>query len=140
MISGSFRKDERCKLISIASHTKMNPIPGILGLCDIIIVTEESISMVSEAASSGKYVFVVRIDRKHRRRLKQERTIDELARQGYIIKSDMAQLRDTIVQCWPPRAPAKVLNDTARAAEALLKLLHTTVAKSGVLNACCVNR
>lgn len=139
MIATSFGSDERCKLISIASQTKTNPIPGILGLCDIIIVTEESISMVSEAASSGKHVFVVRIDRKHHRRLKQERTIDELTRRGYIIKSDMADLRDTIVRFWPPRHPAKVLDDTARASEALLKLLRTTQSKSEVLGACCVS-
>jgi len=139
MISASFGRDERCKLISIASQTKTNPIPGILGLCDIVVVTEESISMVSEAASSGKYVFVVRIDRKHHKRLKQERTIDELAERGYIIKSDMESLCDTIVRFWPPRQPARVLNDTARAAEALLKLLNTTQSKNEILSACCVN-
>ncbi|HRZ86974.1 MAG TPA: lipopolysaccharide heptosyltransferase II [bacterium] len=136
----NFKKNERCKLLSIASHTKDNPIPGILGLCTIIVVTEESISMVSEAASSGKYVFVVRIDHKDNRRLKQERTIDILAQRGYIIKSDMSQLCETVAQFWPPKSPPRVLNDTETASEALMKLLRTAQAqKKELVCACCVN-
>ena len=54
-----FANYDRCRLLIIA---KQNNIPeavgGILGLSKIVIVSPESISMISEAASSGRYVVV----------------------------------------------------------------------------------
>jgi mitochondrial fission protein ELM1 len=40
-----------------------NPYPGILGLADAIVVTADSVNMASEAASTGKPVFVAAVDR-----------------------------------------------------------------------------
>ncbi len=40
-----------------------NPYPGILGLADAVVVTEDSVSMASEAAATGKPVFVAAVDR-----------------------------------------------------------------------------
>lgn len=47
-----------------------NPYPGILGLADAVVVTADSVNMASEAAATGKPVFVSAVDRldaKHRR-------------------------------------------------------------------------
>jgi mitochondrial fission protein ELM1 len=47
-----------------------NPYPGILGLADATIVTADSVNMASEAAATGRPVFVSPVDRlaaKHRR-------------------------------------------------------------------------
>jgi mitochondrial fission protein ELM1 len=47
-----------------------NPYPGILGLADATVVTADSVNMASEAAATGRPVFVSPVDRlsaKHRR-------------------------------------------------------------------------
>lgn len=41
-----------------------NPYPAMLGLADAIIVTEDSVSMASEAASTGKPVLIAPVERK----------------------------------------------------------------------------
>jgi len=40
-----------------------NPYPGILGLADAVVVTQDSVNMASEAAATGKPVFVSPVDR-----------------------------------------------------------------------------
>jgi mitochondrial fission protein ELM1 len=40
-----------------------NPYPAILGLADAVVVTEDSVNMASEAAATGKPVFVAAVDR-----------------------------------------------------------------------------
>ncbi len=135
MIAGAFENDEACRLMALASAGPSNPVPGILGLSDIIIVTEESTSMVSEAASSGKTVVVMRIDRHYNKRLKQERTIQELVRLGYVAASAPEALFDTVMGLWPPKAPPKVLCDTDVAAEALEKLLRRSAEEPALVPA-----
>src|SRR3546814_5078500 len=44
-----------------------NPYFGILGLADHVIVTGDSVNMVSEAASTGKPVHVVHLPNSHLR-------------------------------------------------------------------------
>ncbi len=123
MVAGAFVNDESCRLMALASTDPENPVPGILGLSDIIVVTEESTSMVSEAASSGKTVVVMRIDRRYNKRLKQERTMEELERLGYIVTTTAANLFKTVTNVWPPKTQPKILGDTAVAAKALDQLL-----------------
>lgn len=40
-----------------------NPYPALLGLADVVVVTEDSVNMASEAAATGKPVFVAPVDR-----------------------------------------------------------------------------
>ena len=56
------RKYVRMNLI--ASKDSRNPVPGILGLCDRIFCTEDSVSMISEAVTSGKEVFLLYVGKK----------------------------------------------------------------------------
>jgi len=59
LIKEKFLNEERCKLLVIANEKNIPfAVGGILGLSDIVIVSPDSISMVSEAVSSGKYVIV----------------------------------------------------------------------------------
>ncbi len=58
-----------------------NPYFGFLGLADIIVVTCESISMISEACSTGKPVLVARLPGRSRRF---ELFYDSLLRRGLI--------------------------------------------------------
>jgi uncharacterized protein len=57
-----------------------NPYLGILALADTIVVTEDSVSMTSEALATGKPVYVVRLSGHSRR---QRRFHDELIAAGY---------------------------------------------------------
>ena len=124
MIAGAFENDPACRLMALASTNTENPVPGILGLSDIIVVTEESTSMVSEAASSGKTVAVVRIDRHYKKLLKQERTIQELCRLGYVVATASENLFETVMTVWPSQTSPKILGGTEVAAKALADLLN----------------
>ncbi|MHA1527736.1 MAG: mitochondrial fission ELM1 family protein [Alphaproteobacteria bacterium] len=44
-------------------RTGANPYPGILGLADAVLVTQDSVNMASEAASTGKPVHVFALNR-----------------------------------------------------------------------------
>jgi mitochondrial fission protein ELM1 len=80
-----------------------NPYLGILGLADAIVVTEDSVSMTSEALATGKPVYVARLpgDSERLRRFQ-----DELIAEGYT-----RPLGDRLEQ-WTYAPP----DDTARAA------------------------
>ncbi len=61
-----------------------NPIPGILGLVDIVLVTEDSFSMIMEAVHSGCFVVTIRLPQKGSRSLKYEKTLDVFEQSGRI--------------------------------------------------------
>jgi mitochondrial fission protein ELM1 len=78
VLKTAFKGNQNCPLLVIANES--NPpgvVGGILGLSDLIVVSGESMSMVSEAVSSGKPVLVfmpsagARMKSKHRDFLKQ---------------------------------------------------------------------
>lgn len=58
------RNRENVRMNLIASRDSRNPVPGILGLCSRIFCTEDSVSMLSEAVTSGKDVFLLRVRKK----------------------------------------------------------------------------
>lgn len=80
-----------------------NPYLGILALADVIVVTEDSVSMTSEALATGKPVYVVRLpgDSARLRRFQ-----DDLIAEGYTRPFTGA------LEHWSYTAP----DDTARAA------------------------
>lgn len=54
----------RCQLCVIPSQDgRPEVVPGMMALADFLIVTEDSLSMISEALSSGKTVVVVKMGR-----------------------------------------------------------------------------
>jgi len=59
LVAKELKNFERCPLCIIANENNVpEAVGGILGLSDLLIVSGESISMVSEAASSGKRTIV----------------------------------------------------------------------------------
>ena len=69
-----------CQLMLLASRDKLNgTMDGLLNSASVIVVTGESISMVSEACSSGRPVVAVRLPR--RAKSKQETKHDLFLRQ-----------------------------------------------------------
>ncbi|MCM8764435.1 MAG: mitochondrial fission ELM1 family protein, partial [Candidatus Omnitrophica bacterium] len=56
---------------------------GILGVCDILFVTEDSVTMISEACSTGKPVIILGVKRKKRKRISFDMLISKLVNEGY---------------------------------------------------------
>jgi hypothetical protein len=56
---------------------------GILGAADMLVVTEDSVNMVSECAGAGKAVVIAGVERKHRRSLVFDRTMRRFVEDGY---------------------------------------------------------
>ena len=51
------------RFVLYASEDPLNPVPAILGACDEIFATDDSINMVSEAATAGHRVVLLRTER-----------------------------------------------------------------------------
>jgi mitochondrial fission protein ELM1 len=65
-------------------YSETTNYPGILSLCNYLFVTEDSINMVSEAASSGRPVLILGVDRKNKRKqLVFAETLEKLVDKGY---------------------------------------------------------
>ena len=54
---------DRVRFLLIASADPLNPVPAMLGACDEVFVTDDSINMVSEAATAGHRVVLLRAER-----------------------------------------------------------------------------
>ncbi len=81
LIVDEFGGYPRCKLLVIANKENLPfAVGGILGLAKITIVSPESISMVSEAASSGRHIIVFKSEVSHRHK----DFLTYLARKQYI--------------------------------------------------------
>ena len=110
----------RCKLLIVANEKNIpEAVGGILGLSDIVIVSAESISMVSEAASSAKYVIVLEagVDPKHRRFLK------NMADKKYIYLTDTQGVAQMIAFLAANKPQIYILNDRDTVKQALSGLI-----------------
>ncbi len=87
-----------------------SPYLGVLGLADAFVVTEESVSMISEAASTSKPIYLFPLT--HKRKTKR---IQKFHQQ--LIKQNIARWFDGSLNTWhyPP------LQETQRVAQLLLK-------------------
>ncbi len=129
------------RMVLLASKDPFNPVPGMLGLCSRIFVTEDSVSMVSEAVTAGREVFLLRTERQSRSRTAlQEATaflvrkkllpgtmlwgiprfdvlFDSLKQRGFLneIKYDTLKFHREGVSF--PLADGPLLNESRRAAE-----------------------
>ncbi|MCM8784201.1 MAG: mitochondrial fission ELM1 family protein [Candidatus Omnitrophica bacterium] len=88
-----------CPLLIIANEKNIEKaVGGILGLADVVVVSGESISMVSEALSSKKPVVVFEAEKKGLKiDTKQERFLGNLEACGYISLVSPAEVGEEIV-------------------------------------------
>lgn len=110
-----------CKLLVIANEKNITEaVGGILALSSVVIVTAESISMISEAVSSAKYVIVINdgsVSRRHKEFL------DNLSIGGYIYMIEAGSIGDKIEELLTRRPAVKTLNDRDRVAVKLKEIL-----------------
>jgi len=120
LIKEEFKYYSLCKFLVIANE--YNPtftVGGILGLSKIVVVSGESISMVSEAASSNSYVIVFKTDLD----LKHRRFLNSMAKDGYIYLVEPDRIFLLIEKLLKDKPPKKVLDNRAIIKEAIEKIL-----------------
>lgn len=122
LVKQEFSNYPNCKLLVIANE-KNYPfiVGGIFGLSKIVVVSCESISMISEAASSGNYVIVFEqtqgLGKRHKRFLK------NLSGNGYVYLSNPREIGNKIREIIRNRPPVRILNDSLKVKKALEKLV-----------------
>ncbi len=101
-----------------------NPVPGILGISDVVIVTEDSFSMVCEAASSGKKIIILEVKRRKRGDPKRQRVYRMLVDGKYARSVDVSSLKNVILDFTGDPSKSEVLDDAQIAADALHNLIN----------------
>ena len=113
-----------CKLLVIANETGENPVRGMLGLCSIVFVSEDSIAMCSEAASSPATTVVLKVARKNKRHLIFDETFKNLSQGGYIHLIPLQELPNlSEIALKFLSQSTRILNETEQAAAAVRKLI-----------------
>jgi len=121
LIKSEFKDYSRCKLMIIANENNSPfAVGGILGLSQIVVTSAESISMVSEAATSGKHVLVFRAQGLRR---KHQRFLDNLSNKNYIHLVEAGALAGKIEGLLKDKPHVKTLADNVLVAEAIKKIL-----------------
>jgi mitochondrial fission protein ELM1 len=124
-IDGLIRKEfadyPRCKLLIIANEKNIpEAIGAILALSQIIVTSPESISMVSEAASSQKYALVFHASGLS---IKHGRFLRHFVKNKYIYLSAPEKLAKTIDELWRNKPDINIPRDNFMVSEAIKKIL-----------------
>ena len=125
LISKRLSDTQRCPILVLAhsENSFTDPVGTIFALSDVIIVTEDSFSMVCEAASSGKRVIILEVDHKTRRRPKRHQVYSEIMRHASVMWSGVEDLEIVLETALAAENPVKPLQDTQVAATAVKQLV-----------------
>jgi len=111
----------RCRLLVLVHRAEAGPldstaeaIPCILGLADAVVVSGDSISMVSEAVAQAKPVIGFLPEVKGRPS-KQHRFLGQLAAQGKATVVSAKMLKQALVHCLPNRHVSSLRSDRVKA-------------------------
>jgi hypothetical protein len=117
----------------LASENPNNPVPGIIGLSEIVIVTEDSVSMVSEIISGGKYAIVVKVGSKKSRN-KFEKLFQDLMDEQYITYTSIENLGRGIAEVLRlKRRGFKPLDESRKVAIEIERLFFGNGSGTGVI-------
>jgi len=110
-----------CKLLIIANEDNIEgAVEGIIGLSDIVLVSQESISMISEAASSDAYTIVFRQralqDKRH------EAFLKNMAEGDYVKVVNTGETCSAISDVFKNSPKQNILDDSGRIEDALAGL------------------
>jgi lauroyl/myristoyl acyltransferase/mitochondrial fission protein ELM1 len=115
MLFREFKKETLCPLLILANQENVpEAMGGILGLSDIVIVSGDSISMVSEAASSGKNVIVFYPQGRtpaYEQSNKFKHFIDQLNEKGYVISCYAKDIGQAVFNVAKNKIQSKRLDD-----------------------------
>lgn len=117
----------RCRLLLLASRDQLDgTLEGMLGWAGAVVVTGESISMVSEACASGRPVVVVEPPLRHPRSArptKAQHHLSSLAREGYLHRAALPGLGQAIRLALTEGRPLQRLDTYATVQDAVKRLL-----------------
>ena len=123
LLKESLSNFEPCKLLVIANEKNIpEAIGGILGLSDIIVVSGESISMVSEAVSAQKYVLAFIPEKKTAAVTKQERFLEKLEKEEILKIVQPESLFSKIEEVWKERPKRLKIQDKELIYQAVSRL------------------
>jgi len=110
-----FKKDPSCPLLILSNNEDVpEALGGILALSDLLVVSGDSLSMVSEAASSGKKTIVFLPTRKDlilNRGQKYKNFIDRMHNKGFIYSTTVNSMAQTIYDVMKNKIYTKRLDD-----------------------------
>lgn len=119
-----FTNNKICRLLVIANERNMEgAVAGILDLSNIVTVSGESVSMVSESIHSGKKVVVFDLEKKKKAVTKYDRVLADLEGQGYISRAIPADLGAKLEKAWKATSPARSVDDREKTFEAVRRLI-----------------
>jgi mitochondrial fission protein ELM1 len=122
ILESGLSEDPRCRCLVIANkNNRAGVVPAMLGLCDVVVVSPESVSMISEAASSGTHVLVYR-DHAFTA-AKHGLFLENLAQKGYIRLIDVENLSEEIEDYYRRRERTKKLDDAVNIRAALERVI-----------------
>ena len=101
ILKEEFRRDPRCmEFISGREDRSESTVEKILAASDVVLVSGESVSMVSEAVSSGKPVLVFMPDKRtgRHRDTKYERFVEGLRQRGYVRRVSPGEIPEEAVR------------------------------------------
>jgi len=126
VIIKGLRDFERCSLLVIANESNIpEAVGGILALSDLLIVSGESISMISEAVSSGKktIVFAPQGNYSPTPSNKYDRFVFNLSEQGYVLAASIKDISTIITQALSQKISVKMVEDRTRLLEAIKEIV-----------------
>ena len=125
LISKHLLNTQCCPILILAhgENSLTDPVGTIFALSDVIVVTEDSFSMVCEAASSGKQVIILQVDHKTYRRPKRQQVYSEIMHHASVMWSSIGDLETTLEAALTDESPIRPLQDTQVAATAVRQLL-----------------
>lgn len=127
MLQREIKKLTACQLFISANRNNVpEAVGGILGLSDLIVVSGDSISMISEAASSGKNTIVFPVQNYAQAAAlthKHHAFIDQLNADGYIVSVGIKDVRRAIYDVAKNKIKTRKLNDHAAVLDAVRKIL-----------------
>ncbi|MCQ9206993.1 MAG: mitochondrial fission ELM1 family protein [Omnitrophica bacterium] len=99
IVKSKLSTTKQCKFLVVANEKNIpHAVGGILSLSDVIVVSNESSSMLSEAVSSGKAVVVFKLKKKKKSASKFELLLKNLENKHYIITARADDLSDAILR------------------------------------------
>jgi len=124
ILKNRLKNDPRCKFLVIANEKNFDfTVGGILAMSKIAVVSEESISMISEAISAGRKVVVFRLSKKNDAVTKHERALKSLADEGYVTIAESSNLANVLEKAWNDARPVDPPKDMERIYEALRRII-----------------
>ncbi len=121
IVKKEFQNYPRCKVMILANEKNIpEALGGILGLSKVVVISPESISMISEAVNSQKYVLVFKhpkLSRKHKAFL------EYFAENKYIYLIEPLKLSKKIEEVCLNKPPVYTTRDILLAREAIRKIL-----------------